>query len=124
VTHPRPDSDSTSAEPIDPQAEAKLAAFLRQYRTPPPIAAPELEGNIMQAIAQPRRSMRSQSTRRWSRPSWWMPMALAAGLAISWLGYQFAIPGQPTTAELAQLESLLEESWDGVHEEPEDLLFP
>ncbi|NJK64443.1 MAG: hypothetical protein HC921_18715 [Synechococcaceae cyanobacterium SM2_3_1] len=48
-----------------------------------------------------------------------IPAAIAAGLALIWVGGRWLAPPQTLTAsEIEELESFLETTWSGVLEEP------
>jgi hypothetical protein len=100
--------------------EAALIAFLRQHQPSVPAAPIVLEDQIMQAIALPRQRVAPQQPTRWEhlwtqwRRSWAVPSAVAASVLMAWGGYRLTLPAQPSAAELAQLQTFMESSWDGA----------
>ncbi|MBW4619076.1 MAG: hypothetical protein KME17_06925 [Cyanosarcina radialis HA8281-LM2] len=94
----------------------RLIEFLRQHRPSVPPVAPDLEDQILQAVAasdvkHPRR-----------RLLWVLPPAIAAGALIAWVGYQILSPPQvPKIAvDPASVEAFLEDNWNAaIGETPE-----
>lgn len=101
--------------------EQKLQAFMRQHRPVPPPASPDLEEQLMQAIAFNSNTTvnkpinlaiaKSQKPNR-VRQRWLIPSTIAAGLLITWSSTRLLIP----TSELANasLEAFLETNWNDV----------
>ncbi|EKQ68996.1 hypothetical protein OsccyDRAFT_1599 [Leptolyngbyaceae cyanobacterium JSC-12] len=102
-----------------PEDDHQLSKFLQQNRPTVPPAAADLEERILaiieetpQEMATPERSRQRSRTFR-HRGMWLLPSALAAGFVATVVGYQFLIPRQPTEAELAELETFIETTWQG-----------
>ncbi|MBO9997581.1 MAG: hypothetical protein J7641_01015 [Cyanobacteria bacterium SID2] len=83
--------------------DRQLVAFLKRYRSIEPAASPDLEDRTIAALP-PR-----VSTLR--RSLWIAPLAVAASVSIAWMGYHHFSPNEPSKAELAQLETFIEETW-------------
>ncbi|GAP97910.1 hypothetical protein [Leptolyngbya sp. NIES-2104] len=84
-----------------PEEDEELTSFLRQYRSHPPSASPDLEDRIIQSL--PRRS-------RMSRPI----VFLMSGIAASFIGILIAQPVRSPSADPATLEAYLESNWSTV----------
>lgn len=102
-----------------PNDDQRLVDFLRQHRADPTPPAPDLEEQLMQAIASNPASgtakvsyIRQADKHRHRR--WWVaPPAIAAGLLIAIAGSRLHQSPKPQV-ELASLEAFMENSWDGV----------
>ena len=86
----------------------RLVKFLRQHTSNAPPAAPDLEQQIMKAVAA------SPQQSALVRRQWIVPSAIAAGVLISWTCYRALTPAKPTAAEVAGLETFMESNWDGA----------
>ncbi|USR90643.1 hypothetical protein NEA10_17715 [Phormidium yuhuli AB48] len=83
-----------------------LIAFLQHHQPLPPPAPAELEAQLLQQIGLEQTLRRVQRRRRWR-----LCGAIAAALIpLAWLAHRSFSP-QLSPAELAQLETFLEESW-------------
>lgn len=78
-----------------------LIQFLRQHRSLPPAASPDLEDRIIQSL--PKRS-------RVSRPL----ILFAASIAASFIGVIVAQPVRSPSPDAATLEAFMESSWSTV----------
>ncbi len=106
----------TRPNPDDP----RLAAFLRQHRSPVPPPALDLEERLLQNLPS-----RTRQPARAPRPLWLMAPVLAAGLLATWFSYHSVGPLPPDPDDLVSLESFLENNWDATVEEDLDVgLFP
>ncbi|MGA7932695.1 MAG: hypothetical protein WCA35_03870 [Kovacikia sp.] len=94
-----------------PDDDKKLVQFMRQHRPQPPAAQPTLEDRVLAAIEQPEMPQRSRQ-RRWYQSSW-IPPAIAAGLIASAVSYHALTPRQPSSTDMASLETFVENSWQG-----------
>lgn len=101
--------------------DQKLQAFLRQHRPVPPPASPELEEQLMQAIAfdakttvdkQTNLALAKSQKPNQARLLWLIPSTIAASLLIIWSSSHLLIPA-PELAN-ASLESFLETNWNDV----------
>jgi ferric-dicitrate binding protein FerR (iron transport regulator) len=92
VTHPSPEDHD-------------LVSFLRQHRSNPPPAAPDLEDQILQAL--PARSRRHL---------WIVPSAIAASLVGAIVSYQVLRPTPPEPVDTASIESFMESNWVALHD--------
>jgi rhodanese-related sulfurtransferase len=100
-----------------PESDQILVDFLRQNCPVAPAADPLLENRIMAdltlllaAPARPGFVLDARPPRPWKR--WAVPPAIAATVLITWMGFQAYTNSQkPTNAELAQLESFVEDTW-------------
>lgn len=102
-----------------PPDDEALKRFLRQHRPAPPPASPALEERIMQAVATSAKPQRSSGNRRRS-PLWVVSSAMAAGLLLTVVSYRRLLAPQPGAAELATLQTFLENNWVGLLEESSD----
>ena len=86
--------------------DRQLVTFLQQHRPLPPATPPELEDQL---LAQIRTDKTLKLIRR--RQQWRLGGAIAAALIpLAWLAHRSLSP-QLSSAELAQLETFLEDSW-------------
>lgn len=104
MSHPTPDGDRP------------LTDFLKHHRPTVPSAAADLEDHLMATVMDtpqvlPVPSSRSQRTYR--RILWVLPSAIAAGL-VAVIGHQTLSPPQFSEAELAELETFIESTWQGT----------
>ncbi|MBF2029350.1 MAG: hypothetical protein IGS48_21745 [Oscillatoriales cyanobacterium C42_A2020_001] len=103
-----------------PEDDHHLTNFLQQNCPTVPPAAADLENRILAVIddtpqaiglSEPLIAQRSRPSRR---VAWLLPSAIAAGFVATIVGYQAWIPRQqPTDAELAELETFIESTWQG-----------
>ena len=103
-----------------PEDDYPLTNFLKQNRPAVPPAAVDLEERILAAIEDTPQeiALTELPPFRRSRPSqrrvlWLLPSTLAAGFVAMVVGHQFFVPRQPTEAELAELETFIESTWQG-----------
>lgn len=91
-----------------PDDDKRLVEFLRQHRGHVPPSAPDLESQIMQAVA----SAPPQGRRK----IWLLPSAIVASLLVTWAGYRVLVPHTASTASTntAELEAFLATNWDSV----------
>lgn len=97
--------------------EARVVEFLQLHSPSPPIAPPELEGQMMAAVSGqqlPVTRIQSSLYPLWQRwLAYAMPVAVMVGLPLFWLGR--ALSPQPLTAtEYVQLEAFLETNWEDL----------
>lgn len=97
-------------QPNDP--DRRLVQFLRKYAPDVPPPSPELEDRTIDALDD--RPGPIPVNRAKLRPLWLVPVGIAAGLVMTWNGTRSPVPSQPSTEELAQLETYMETTWDGV----------
>jgi hypothetical protein len=107
-----------------PDDDPALTHFLRQHRSTPPPASPDLEDRILQAIAtdalkKPPGAQVIPFHKR--RRLWLVPSTLAAGLLVALVSYQMLPRFQQTDRkETASLETFVENTWDNsLLEEPD-----
>lgn len=86
-----------------------LVSFLRQHRSNPPPAAPDLEDRIVQTL--PKRSRR--------RHLWIVPSAIAASLVGAIVSYQVLRPTSPEPVDTASIETFMESNWVALHDNSE-----
>ncbi|MBD1838092.1 hypothetical protein [Coleofasciculus sp. FACHB-501] len=93
-----------------PDDDKPLVEFLRQHRGHIPPSAPDLESQIMQAVAS------APPQPQWRRQIWILPSALVASLLVTWAGYRVLVPNTASTASTntAELEAFLATNWDSV----------
>ena len=91
-----------------PDDDKPLLEFLRQHRGHVPPSAPDLESQIMQAVAS--------APLQGRRKMWILPSALVASLLVTWAGYRVLVPNTASTASTntAELEAFLATNWDSV----------
>lgn len=119
-----------------PEDDPRLSVFLKQHRPDIPPASPDLEAQIMAAIATTPQQLATVEPpllprSRWTRSKRWVvPSAIAAGLLVSLMSYRSLTPAPTLSeAELAELETFIETTWhDPVVEQPvsyaDELLTP
>jgi len=99
---------------LQPEEDRSLTDFLKQHRPPVPPAAADLEDRLMAAVMDtPVQVPTAQRQQSYRRVLWLVPSAIAAGL-VAIVGYQTLVPPQPTEAELAELETFIESTWQGT----------
>lgn len=96
-----------------PHEDDRWVAFWRQHRPPPPPAPPGLENQIMAAITADAQRPPSARHRPWGRRQWALS-AIAASLLLSWGGWVTWRSAALPTAEAAELDSFLTETWYGA----------
>ncbi len=104
-----------------PADDRPLADFLQQHRPPVPPAHPDLEDRLLAAVLDTPPgvpgSVRRPMVQR--RVLWVFPAAIAAGL-VALVSYPTLFPPQPSEAQLAELETFIESTWQGtVAEQPD-----
>ncbi|GAC1460383.1 MAG: hypothetical protein NVS2B14_04610 [Chamaesiphon sp.] len=87
--------------------EQHLVEFLRQHKGAVPLGAPNLEEQILQAVA----SLPQQYFRR--QQLWFVPPVIAAGLLLGWAGYRIVTPFV-APVDTVGLQAFLENNWDSV----------
>ena len=88
----------------------RLVDFLRQHASAVPPAAPDLEQQVMAAVAaSPHLPARHRL--------WFVPTAVAIAV-IAWAGHRLLVPVAPSPTELAGIEAFMESNWDGVLSSP------
>ena len=107
-----------------------LTEFLKRHQPVVPAANPDLEDQLMSAIAstpQPRLALISTSQVQ-RRILWAVPSAIAAGLVAMVVSHRtFAPVSQPSAAEVAELQTFIESTWQESSAEqpdPQSDLFP
>lgn len=111
-----------------------LTEFLKQHQPVVPSANADLEDHLMSAIAsmpQPRLtviSTKRSTTQIQRRILWTVPSAIAAGLVAMLVSHRtFAPASQPSAAEVAELQTFIESTWQDSSTEQSVLegdLFP
>jgi hypothetical protein len=118
MTQPYPSQTPELSSPED----AALVSFLRQYRPVPPTAPPEAEAQLMAEIAQMPHP-RPIHPGRWLGRHWKLTGAailagasigLGLGLTPQWQQARSPQLDNTPAAELAELETFLENSWEGT----------
>lgn len=90
-----------------PPEEQQLQEFLRKHPPTPPPAAPDLEEQLMKAVAEsPQISVRL----------WTLPPALVAGLLMILSSYRFLIP-IPEPSKAVSIEAFFQDNWNEVMKE-------
>ncbi len=92
-----------------PQDDKDLVDFLRQHRPQVPPAAANLEQKILQQL-----QTLSVQPRRQRSPFWLIPPMMVAGFLATVVMQRTLVPAQPSAAELASLESFIENNWQGT----------
>lgn len=107
-----------------------LTEFLKRYQPVVPSANPDLEEQLMSAIAstpQSRLTVVSKAPVQ-RRILWVAPAAIAAGLVAMVVNHRtFAPVSQPSPAEIAELQTFIESTWQDSSTErsiSEGELFP
>lgn len=90
-----------------PEEDEEMTSFLRQHRSHPPAAAPDLEDRIIQSL--PRRARVSRSI-----------VFLISGIAASFIGILIAQPARSPSVDSATLEGYMESNWSTVVEGTSD----
>ncbi|MBD2104052.1 hypothetical protein [Leptolyngbya sp. FACHB-261] len=110
--------------------DSRLTDFLRQYRSSVPTPANDLEDQIMaaaqtqlQAKQQIKQHSKQQFWGRRRRVLLWVPSALVAGVALSWVSYHVLPPSVASRGELSGLETFLENNWNGVLNDDDPNVF-
>ncbi|MBL1176079.1 hypothetical protein [Pantanalinema sp. GBBB05] len=103
-----------------PDDDPRLSEFLRQYRPPLPPESPELEEELMAAIAATPHEMQMPKLRIMPRrsPLWLIPPVVAAGLVGTVISARLFAP--PSNPEFANLETFIEDSYAPVSEQSTD----
>lgn len=103
--------------------DPELKHFLRQHRPAIPPPAADLEDQILAVVAQTKQPQRS----RLLHLHRWASGALAAGLVAGLTGlisYRALMPPQPSSTDLAAIESYLEASWNNTVNDTADTNSP
>lgn len=124
-----PPSHTPITSMMSPPEDVALVSFLRQYRPVPPPAPPEAEAQLMAAIAQMPHPPQADPG-RWLGRHWklhWkltgaailagVSLGLGLGLTPQWQqarSPRLDDPQATELAELAELETFLENSWEGT----------
>lgn len=103
---------------MSPQSEedTRLTQFLQQHRPTVPPASAHLEDRIMATLLDTPAAIAATPPRRqpaYRRLLWVVPSTIAAGL-VAIVGYQTIWPTHPSEAELAELETFIESTWQGT----------
>ncbi len=96
------------SEHPNPLEEERLRHFLRQHRTPPPSAAPDLEERILRSVVV----HRTHKVLSWR----WVGIPILLGALLGWAGYQ-RWQAQLVVQETEALESFLVSTWGGLLQE-------
>ncbi|MDX2232172.1 MAG: hypothetical protein NW220_21230 [Leptolyngbyaceae cyanobacterium bins.349] len=103
-----------------PEDDSPLTQFLKHHAPNVPAASADLEERLLTLIEQSPQATTSLPPVRRSRPRdrrphgvWLLPTAIAAGL-VAMVSYQTLLPPQPSEAELAELETFIESTWQGT----------
>ncbi|MBW4595251.1 MAG: hypothetical protein KME46_20685 [Brasilonema angustatum HA4187-MV1] len=101
-----------------PNDDKDLIHFLRQHRSKVPPASLDLEKRILQQVqASP-----IQLVRHFSQ-LWLVPPVIAAGLVAAVVSYRALIPIQPSAAEVATLETFIENNWHCILSPEGDVFY-
>lgn len=92
--------------------DRELVDFLQRYQPLPPPPAANLEVRILTALS-PQHTPVQNKRSPWSF-LWMVPSAIALGIVVTWSAGQLLSPSPPSAAELVELETYVEDSWDGV----------
>lgn len=114
-----------SSFPDDP----RLTQFLKQHRATVPAPTTDLEYQILTLVARSPHSINSLRTARQRsqrRVLWLVPSAMAAGLVAAIVGQHVLQPTQPSAAEMAELQTFIESTWQGTVADhpPSDAVYP
>ncbi len=92
-----------------------LVDFLRHYHSAAPPASEDLEDQILTQImeAQPQ-SLLAPPRRRQRSRYWAIPVAIAASLVATVIGYQALTPKPMSNADQTSLEAFIQTNWDGT----------
>lgn len=103
-----------------PADDRPLTDFLQQHRPSVPPASPDLEDRLMTAVLDTPPVVPVPVRRPVARRVLWVfPAAIAAGL-VALVSYPTLFPPQPSEAQLAELETFIESTWqDTVAEQPD-----
>lgn len=99
-----------------PEEDPQLTQFLQQHRPITPSAPDNLEERLMATVMDTPQvvlPMPSRSQRHYRRVLWLLPSAIAAGL-VATVAYQRLMPQAPSEAQLAELETFIESTWQGT----------
>ena len=106
-----------------PNEDKDLVNFLRQHRPEVPPASADLEQQILRNVETLHPTLPAPNLRRRS-PFWLAQSVVAAGLVAAVVGYRSLIPVQTSPAELAKLETFMENNWHGtIGDTPEGDVF-
>lgn len=103
-----------------PDDDPQLTNFLQQHRPSVPPTPTDLEDRLMVRIMDTPLTTSSLPSKPflWPRSRWLLPTAIAAGLVAIVTYQRFLVP-QPSEAELAELETFIESTWEGtIAEQP------
>lgn len=95
-----------------------LVHFLRQHRPEVPPASADLEQQILKDVEMLHPTSLPLQIRRRRSPLWLVQSVVAAGLVAAIVGYRALIPVQTSPAELAKLETFMENNWHGTIGDP------
>ncbi len=109
-------SDSTELDDMG------LIAFLKQHEPIAPLANPDLEDSILQAVKTHQAESRQQRSRLKQGLRWGIVSAIAASCITTWAytQRQTQIAQETDPKQLVQLQAFMERSWDGVYAADED----
>lgn len=107
-----------------PNDDKDLVDFLHQYRPEVPSASPELEERILQQLeinsvvtSKVETSKRKTSLSQrlhifFGHTSFWLiPSVMATGLLAAVISYRVLTPTEPSAAQIADLQSIMESDW-------------
>ncbi len=107
-----------------PNDDKDLVNFLRQHRPEVPPASADLEQGILRDVETLHGTSLPRQNRRRPSPFWLAQSVVAAGLVAAVVGYRSFIPAQTSPAELAKLETFMENNWHGtIGDTPESDVF-
>ncbi|HEY9617766.1 MAG TPA: hypothetical protein V6C64_13040 [Microcoleaceae cyanobacterium] len=103
-----------------PDDDSELSEFLRQYRPPLPLEPPEVEEQLMAAIAATPQATATRGLRWTSQrsPLWLLPPVVAAGIVGMVISSRLLAP--PASPESANLETFIEDSYTPVSDRSTD----
>jgi hypothetical protein len=104
-----------------PEEDPQLTHFLKHHRPVAPSASDELEERLMAMVNNTPQAVPLGASRRQRhdrRVLWLLPSAIAATL-VAVVAPQWFMPQSPSDAQLAELETFIESTWQGtVAEQP------
>ncbi|MDY7023047.1 MAG: hypothetical protein SWJ54_17130 [Cyanobacteriota bacterium] len=98
-----------------------LIHFLKQHRSIPPEASPDLEDRILAALDSDQEQLQDSISTAGSLVSWkWVSSLIAAGFTIVWIAHRTLLSSPVSPTEQSQLEGFIESSWDGAMQETQE----
>ncbi|MEL7035719.1 MAG: hypothetical protein AAFO04_08910 [Cyanobacteria bacterium J06592_8] len=97
-----------------------LIHFLKQYRSTPPEASPDLEDQIIAALDTNDDQLEDSISTRPSVPIKWVSSLIAASFTLFWIVHRTLLSSPVSPIEQSQLEGFIESSWDGAMQETQE----